>query len=139
MFRPCDSASTRVHADYDFACLAQVVTGVTLTSDGTRLVSVSGDTCVFVWRLPPSLVRTMQACIPQPQPSCPKDSQNPENQGSPNRDATSPPPRSFGDVISANHEVALDKASDWDPGLVGRPTGEPDSSEGAATPADGAR
>jgi hypothetical protein len=36
-----------------------VVTGMFITSDCSRLISVAGDSCVFVWRMPPNLVRCL--------------------------------------------------------------------------------
>lgn len=39
------------------------MTGMFITPDCSRLVSVAGDGCVFVWRMPPKLVR---ARAPQP-------------------------------------------------------------------------
>ncbi|KAK3271495.1 hypothetical protein CYMTET_20160 [Cymbomonas tetramitiformis] len=40
---------------------AEVVTGMSLSADHTRLVTVSGDACIFVWRLPPHLVEKLRA------------------------------------------------------------------------------
>lgn len=39
---------------------AEVITGMTFLPDCRRLVSVSGDSCIFVWRLPITLSRAMR-------------------------------------------------------------------------------
>ncbi|KAG0610533.1 hypothetical protein M758_7G073100 [Ceratodon purpureus] len=39
---------------------AEVITGVTFLPDCRRLISVSGDSCIFVWRLPITLSRAMR-------------------------------------------------------------------------------
>lgn len=39
---------------------AEVITGVTFLPDCRRLISVSGDSCIFVWRLPINLSRVMR-------------------------------------------------------------------------------
>eukprot|EP00873_Tetraselmis_striata_P000650 jgi/Tetstr1/420914/TSEL_011976.t1 len=51
-----------------------VVTGMFITPDCSRLVSVAGDGCVFVWRMPPKLIsdsvaRLAELPVPQPQGS----------------------------------------------------------------------
>ena len=35
------------------------ILGVSFTSDFKRLITVSGDGCIFIWRLSPELTRTM--------------------------------------------------------------------------------
>ncbi|XP_072315799.1 mitogen-activated protein kinase-binding protein 1-like, partial [Eucyclogobius newberryi] len=44
---------------------SEVVTGLKFTSDCRRLVSVSGDSCVFVWRLAPELTLKMSERLRQ--------------------------------------------------------------------------
>ncbi|XP_063079445.1 mitogen-activated protein kinase-binding protein 1-like [Engraulis encrasicolus] len=59
---------------YDYQsgeCLAtmfghsEIITGIKFTSDCRYLISVSGDSCVFVWRLAPELTLTMRNHIAQ--------------------------------------------------------------------------
>ncbi|XP_062406286.1 mitogen-activated protein kinase-binding protein 1-like [Sardina pilchardus] len=59
---------------YDFhsgECVAtmfghsEIVTGIKFTSDCRHLISVSGDSCVFVWRLAPELTLTMREHMAQ--------------------------------------------------------------------------
>jgi len=40
---------------------SELVTGLAFTPDCKHLISVSGDGCIFVWRLPVDMVHTMQA------------------------------------------------------------------------------
>ncbi|KAL2652337.1 hypothetical protein R1flu_020465 [Riccia fluitans] len=39
---------------------SEIITGVTFMPDCRRLVSVSGDACIFVWKLPVSITRAMK-------------------------------------------------------------------------------
>ncbi|XP_065055978.1 mitogen-activated protein kinase-binding protein 1-like isoform X2 [Rhopilema esculentum] len=61
----CSDKSVNI---YDFEageCVAvmyghsELVTGLKFTADGTRLISVSGDHCIFVWRLVPSFTQAI--------------------------------------------------------------------------------
>jgi WD40 repeat protein len=63
------SGSNKVLCLYDFysgQCIAsmyghsELVTDVKFTRDITRLISVSGDSCIFVWKLAPSLTQAVQ-------------------------------------------------------------------------------
>ena len=68
-----------------------MVTGVALTADCTRLITVSGDTCIFVWELPAALVRTMQAGLQQGHPTlqpCQRESNVTEKQKQPSATPT---------------------------------------------------
>ena len=40
---------------------SELVTGLAFSPDCRHLISVSGDSCIFVWRLPGEMVATMQA------------------------------------------------------------------------------
>jgi len=40
---------------------SELVTGLAFSNDCRHLISVSGDSCIFVWRLPGEMVATMQA------------------------------------------------------------------------------
>jgi len=42
---------------------SELVTGLAFSNDCRHLISVSGDSCVFVWRLPTEMVATMQARV----------------------------------------------------------------------------
>ena len=39
---------------------SELVTGLGFSNDCRHLISVSGDSCIFVWRLPADMVHTMQ-------------------------------------------------------------------------------
>ncbi|EDV24023.1 uncharacterized protein TRIADDRAFT_26392, partial [Trichoplax adhaerens] len=47
-----------IHEFYSGDCIAQmsghaeIITGIAFTNDGERLITVSGDSCIFVWKLP---------------------------------------------------------------------------------------
>ncbi|XP_041668379.1 mitogen-activated protein kinase-binding protein 1-like [Cheilinus undulatus] len=57
--------------------LSEIVTGLKFSSDCRHLITVSGDSCIFVWCLPPELTIRMRQrlCDLQP-PSSPQNSQN---------------------------------------------------------------
>merc|ERR1719305_1540294 len=64
------SCTDKTLAIYDYhtgECMAtmaghsELVTGLAFSNDCRHLISVSGDSCVFVWRLPGEMVATMQA------------------------------------------------------------------------------
>ncbi len=44
---------------------SELVTGLRFTNDGKHLVSVSGDGCVFIWKLPHDMTVTVQARLAQ--------------------------------------------------------------------------
>jgi WD40 repeat protein len=39
---------------------SEVVTGISFSNDAKRLITVSGDGCIFIWRVPVSISRAMQ-------------------------------------------------------------------------------
>lgn len=48
---------------------SELVTGLKFTEDGRHLISVSGDGCIFMWRLPPEVTQTIvskQTGVPIP-------------------------------------------------------------------------
>uniref|UniRef100_T1IQM5 MABP1/WDR62 second WD40 domain-containing protein n=1 Tax=Strigamia maritima TaxID=126957 RepID=T1IQM5_STRMM len=55
-----------IYDNYSGDCVAtmfghsEVVTGLRFTNDGKQLISVSGDGCIFVWRLPPEMTHSIQ-------------------------------------------------------------------------------
>ncbi|KAG6549127.1 hypothetical protein Mapa_009353 [Marchantia paleacea] len=54
---------------------AEVITGVTFMPDCRRLVSVSGDSCIFVWTLPVGMTRAMKKrCATQAECQSPQKS-----------------------------------------------------------------
>lgn len=62
----CTDKSIYVY-DYQTAeCMAQMyghselVTGLKFSEDGKNLISVSGDGCIFVWRLPQEITATIR-------------------------------------------------------------------------------
>ncbi len=50
-----------VYYNVYFSGHSELVTGLGFTPDCKHLISVSGDGCIFVWRLPVDMVHTMQA------------------------------------------------------------------------------
>ncbi|XP_061762005.1 mitogen-activated protein kinase-binding protein 1 isoform X2 [Nerophis ophidion] len=48
---------------------SEVVTGLKFSNDCTRLISVSGDSCIFVWRLNPQMTLKMQQRLADLRPS----------------------------------------------------------------------
>lgn len=44
---------------------SELVTGLRFTNDSRRLVSASGDGCIFVWKVPHDMVVTMHARLAQ--------------------------------------------------------------------------
>ncbi|XP_057715506.1 mitogen-activated protein kinase-binding protein 1 isoform X1 [Corythoichthys intestinalis] len=62
----CSDKSINIFDFYSGDCVAsvfghsEVVTGLKFSSDCTRLISGSGDSCIFVWRLSPELTLRMR-------------------------------------------------------------------------------
>lgn len=44
---------------------SELATGLRFTNDCRRLISASGDGCIFVWKVPHDMVVTMQARLSQ--------------------------------------------------------------------------
>lgn len=67
----CTDKTLAVYDYYSGECMAtmyghsELVTGLRFTNDGKHLVSVSGDGCVFIWKLPHDMTVTMQARLGQ--------------------------------------------------------------------------
>ncbi|XP_077521792.1 WD repeat domain 62 [Amblyomma americanum] len=64
------SCTDKTLALYEYStgeCLAsmlghsELVTGLRFSHDGRHLISVSGDSCIFVWRLPPEVSQTIRS------------------------------------------------------------------------------
>ncbi|XP_047429397.1 mitogen-activated protein kinase-binding protein 1-like [Mugil cephalus] len=62
----CSSKNISIFDFYTGECVAtmfghsEIVTGMKFTNDCKHLISVSGDSCIFVWRLAPELTITMR-------------------------------------------------------------------------------
>ena len=67
----CTDKTLAVYDYYSGECMAtmyghsELVTGLRFTNDGKHLISVSGDGCVFVWKLPHDMTVTVQARMTQ--------------------------------------------------------------------------
>lgn len=67
----CTDKTLCVFDYYSGECIAcicghsELVTGLRFSNDCERLISASGDGCIFVWRLPRDMVVTMQTRIAQ--------------------------------------------------------------------------
>ncbi|XP_017782013.1 PREDICTED: WD repeat-containing protein 62 isoform X2 [Nicrophorus vespilloides] len=67
----CTDKSLSVYDYYTGECMAtmcghsELVTGLRFTNDCRRLISASGDGCIFVWRVPHDMVITMHARLSQ--------------------------------------------------------------------------
>ncbi|KAK5638850.1 hypothetical protein RI129_013145 [Pyrocoelia pectoralis] len=67
----CTDKSLSVYDYYTGECMAtmcghsELATGLRFTNDCRRLISASGDGCIFVWRVPHDMVVTMHARLSQ--------------------------------------------------------------------------
>lgn len=67
----CTDKTLCVYDYYSGECMAtmfghsELVTGLRFTNDSRRLVSASGDGCIFVWKVPHDMVVTMHARLAQ--------------------------------------------------------------------------
>ncbi|XP_005449803.1 mitogen-activated protein kinase-binding protein 1 isoform X2 [Oreochromis niloticus] len=67
----CSDKNISIFDFYTGECVAtmfghsEIVTGIKFTSDCRHLISVSGDSCIFVWRLSPELTITMRERLHQ--------------------------------------------------------------------------
>ncbi|VEN46370.1 unnamed protein product [Callosobruchus maculatus] len=67
----CTDKSLSVYDYYSGECMAtmcghsELATGLRFTNDCRRLISASGDGCIFVWRVPHDMVVTMHARLSQ--------------------------------------------------------------------------
>ncbi|XP_049824929.1 mitogen-activated protein kinase-binding protein 1 isoform X3 [Aethina tumida] len=67
----CTDKSLSVYDYYSGECMAtmcghsELATGLRFTNDCRRLISASGDGCIFVWRVPHDMVITMHARLAQ--------------------------------------------------------------------------
>ncbi|KZS10660.1 putative Cilia- and flagella-associated protein 52 [Daphnia magna] len=76
----CTDKTLAVYDYYSGECMAtmyghsELVTGLRFTNDGKHLVSVSGDGCVFIWKLPHDMTVTVQARLTQQSARAAKES-----------------------------------------------------------------
>ncbi|XP_030260499.1 mitogen-activated protein kinase-binding protein 1-like [Sparus aurata] len=67
----CSDKNISIFDFYTGECVAtmfghsEIVTGIKFTNDCKHLISVSGDSCIFVWRLAPELTISMRARLCQ--------------------------------------------------------------------------
>ena len=76
----CTDKTLAVYDYYSGECMAtmyghsELVTGLRFTNDGKHLISVSGDGCVFIWKLPHDMTVTVQARMTQQSARAAKES-----------------------------------------------------------------
>ncbi|XP_047496658.1 WD repeat-containing protein 62-like isoform X3 [Penaeus chinensis] len=67
----CTDKNMCIYDYYSGECMAtmfghsELVTGLRFTSDGKHLITVSGDGCIFLWRMPHDMSQTITARIAQ--------------------------------------------------------------------------
>ena len=94
---------------------SELVTGLRFTNDGRHLISVSGDGCVFIWKLPHDMTVTVQARLGQQSARAAKENRRAtynHNRSGPlspelkadNEEFGSPPPEVFDPNANANVE-----------------------------------
>jgi len=116
------SCTDKTLAIYDYhtgECMAsmgghsELVTGLAFTNDCRHLISVSGDGCIFVWRLPGDMVSTMQARLAaQPNKNATRTYiTSPTEINVDNEEFGSPPP----EFLDPNANPAAHMAVDNDP------------------------
>nr|XP_020476980.1 mitogen-activated protein kinase-binding protein 1 isoform X3 [Monopterus albus] len=110
----CSDKSISIFDFYSGECVAtmfghsEIVTGLKFSSDCRHLVTVSGDSCIFVWRLSPELtIRMRQRLSDLRSPSSNHSSQNALQQRAAelNREASVPP----GVVMSSDSKEEEEK------------------------------
>ena len=121
MATSCTDKTLAVYDYYSGDCMAtmyghsELVTGLRFTNDGKHLISVSGDGCVFIWKLPHDMTVTVQARVSQQSARAAKEnrratySTNRSGPMSPelktdNEEFGSPPPDGFDPNANANLE-----------------------------------
>ncbi|XP_069391275.1 mitogen-activated protein kinase-binding protein 1 isoform X2 [Paralichthys olivaceus] len=93
----CSDKNISIFDFYSGECVAtmfghsEIVTGLKFSRDCRHLITVSGDSCVFVWRLSPELsIRMRQRLADLRPPSSNFNSQNPQQRAVRHREASSP-------------------------------------------------
>ncbi|KAK8387938.1 hypothetical protein O3P69_020086 [Scylla paramamosain] len=75
----CTDKNMCIYDYYSGECMAtmyghsELVTGLRFTADGRHLITVSGDGCIFVWRMPHDMTQTMMARLAQQAERAAKD------------------------------------------------------------------
>ncbi|KAK5857894.1 hypothetical protein PBY51_011105 [Eleginops maclovinus] len=96
----CSDKNISIFDFYSGECVAtmfghsEIVTGLKFTSDCRHLITVSGDSCIFVWRLSPELtIRMRQRLADLRPPSSVQITQNAPQQKATNLSRDAPSPR----------------------------------------------
>ncbi|XP_045134844.1 mitogen-activated protein kinase-binding protein 1-like isoform X8 [Portunus trituberculatus] len=75
----CTDKNMCIYDYYSGECMAtmyghsELVTGLRFTADGRHLITVSGDGCIFVWKMPHDMTQTMMARLAQQAERAAKD------------------------------------------------------------------
>ncbi|XP_074547838.1 mitogen-activated protein kinase-binding protein 1 isoform X2 [Halichoeres trimaculatus] len=78
----CSDKNISIFDFYSGECVAtmfghsEIVTGLKFSNDCRHLITVSGDSCIFIWRLPPELTIRMRQRLAHLGPSTPQSSQS---------------------------------------------------------------
>uniref|UniRef100_A0AAR2L422 Mitogen-activated protein kinase binding protein 1 n=1 Tax=Pygocentrus nattereri TaxID=42514 RepID=A0AAR2L422_PYGNA len=81
----CSDKNISIFDFYTGECVAtmfghsEIVTGMKFTNDCKHLISVSGDSCIFVWRLNPELTISMRQRLSDPKQKCKPVQKSPPN------------------------------------------------------------
>ncbi|XP_042204549.1 mitogen-activated protein kinase-binding protein 1-like isoform X3 [Homarus americanus] len=88
----CTDKNMCIYDYYSGECMAimfghsELVTGLRFTSDGKHLITVSGDGCIFLWRMPHDMTQTMTARLAQQAERASKEKRKPQRQSIDNED-----------------------------------------------------
>ncbi|XP_069193391.1 mitogen-activated protein kinase-binding protein 1 isoform X4 [Procambarus clarkii] len=82
----CTDKNMCIYDYYSGECMAtmfghsELVTGLRFTSDGKHLITVSGDGCIFLWKMPHDMTQTMTARLAQQAERATKEKRKPQRQ-----------------------------------------------------------
>ncbi|XP_076039679.1 WD repeat domain 62 [Oratosquilla oratoria] len=113
----CTDKNMCIYDYYSGDCMAsmfghsELVTGLRFTNDGKHLITVSGDGCIFIWRMPHDMTQTMVARLAQQAERAAKDSRR---QQPPQALPPSPIQRSVNRVTTDNEEFRPASAEIFD-------------------------
>ncbi|XP_066973232.1 uncharacterized protein [Macrobrachium rosenbergii] len=99
----CTDKNMCIYDYYSGECMAtmyghsELVTGLRFTSDGRHLITVSGDGCIFLWRMPHDMTQTMVARLAQQAERATKDKRKTGRQQSLDNDEIQPSPEDMFD------------------------------------------
>ncbi|XP_069943226.1 uncharacterized protein Wdr62 isoform X3 [Cherax quadricarinatus] len=88
----CTDKNMCIYDYYSGECMAtmfghsELVTGLRFTSDGKHLITVSGDGCIFLWKMPHDMTQTMTARLAQQAERASKEKKKPQRQSIDNED-----------------------------------------------------